>query len=526
MNEPETPSSHITKDARHRAMTAYIKTVGVVGSAELAQEFSVTLETVRTDILSMSAAGLIERVRGGARWPQPVEVDPPDVATVAPLDLMASRRANQHTELKRSIGLKASHELPSGNKGLVILDAGSSTSQLATCFPTDRNITVMTNSVEIATELSRVERLTVVVPAGTVRAASLSIIGPTTALEFSRIRADVAFISTDSASTKHGLLCADIAEAALKHQMAESADKVVALLDHSKFAGNSELRHVALAWDEIDVVVTDSSAPIDLRERLELLEIRVEYAEPRRVVGVDIGGDGIRAAVIDTHTGTLVGSRVRLPTPNPSTVESVVDVVKSLVAELNWAGPVGIAMPGLIRDGTVTTKHYLDNSWFNTNAEEAFSNALERQVRVINDGDAAGLAETQYGTLAGLKGTAIMLVIGTGIGSFKVRDGTPVLHTELGHTKLTGGPAHMLTSRGKVDELGLDKWAEHFNELLLTIAEEEEPGTIVIGGGVSKNYESIKDKLKEPPGVKLQLAKARNHAEVIGAAYWRSKKDG
>ena len=522
---PDADDTHpqpMTRTDRRSAIVAFIDHQGFVDVPELARHFEVTAETIRTDLVALADTGRVQRVRGGAR-PALAAEDEPKSRT--PLDLMLSERADEQTELKRSIAAIAALELPEDEGGLVILDAGSSVSQLAATFPTNRRMQVVTNSVEIASELVGNDRLEVVVTGGRVRPGAMSVVGGSAATEISRVHADVAFVSSDAASIQRGLMSIDSDEAELKRHMINSAERVVALLDHTKFERARGARISAAAWDEIDLVITDTAAPQELVDQLRSVVPEVRLAPPRRVVGVDIGGRGIRAAIIDTNTGTLVSERLRRPTPEPSTVDAVANVVKAMVDELAWAGPVGVAMPGKVHDGKITTKTYLDDSWFRTDASTAFSEKLKRPITVINDADAAGRAEAEFGAGAGVDGTVIMLVIGTGVGSFKLENGSAVLNTELGHTPLSFGSAHKLTRRSQLEKLGVDVWSKHFNELIEVIAKKHKPAKIIVGGGVTQDYEAIGHLLKAPPGVDLVVAKARNRAEMIGAAHWRSAHD-
>lgn len=513
----------ITKTDRHTAITDYINSRGFVEVAELATFFDVTAETIRTDLVAVAESGRIQRVRGGAR---PTPADDVVAEGWKPRDLMLSERAELFTELKRSIAATAALELPEEEDGYVILDAGSSVSQLAATFPTGRAMHVMTNSVEIASELARNDRLDVTVTGGQTRAGSLAVVGGLAATQINRFHANVAFISSDAASIARGLLTVDSEEAELKRCMIGAADRVVALLDHTKFEDSRGARIKAATWAEIDLVITDTGAPPALIEALQKVVPEVRVAPPRRVVGVDVGGRGIRAGIIDTTTGKLIGNRLRRPTPQPSTVEAVVEVVTAMVGELQWLGPVGVAMPGQIKNGRVGTKTYLDDSWYRTDAVAVFSDALQRPVTVINDGDAAGRAEADFGAGAGVvDGVVIMLVVGTGVGSFMMEDGRAIPNTEFGQTALSVGNAQNLTRRKQLDELGIETWSAHFNELMAVLAKKHKPTRIIVGGGISKNYEAISHNLIAPHGVELVVAKARNLAEMIGAAHWRSAQD-
>lgn len=239
----------------------------------------------------------------------------------------------------------------------------------------------------------------------------------------------------------------------------------------------------------------------------------------RGLVGVDIGGSGIKAGVVDARRGALIGDRVRVPTPQPALVEDVVAATAALVAGLpRDAGPVGIGVPGAIVGGRVMTAANIDASWIGRPAAELFGAAIGRPVVVLNDADAAGLAEMRFGAGRGVRGVVLMLTLGTGIGSALFVDGTLVPNTELGHIEIRGKDAERRASAGARERRGLSfaDWAPLLDEYLDRIEQLIWPDLIILGGGVSKRADRFLDRLStRAPVVPATL---RNDAGIIGAA--------
>ena len=165
-----------------------------------------------------------------------------------------------------------------------------------------------------------------------------------------------------------------------------------------------------------------------------------------QILGVDIGGTGIKAAPVDVATGQLVAERVKMPTPHPAEPDAVAAVVRELVTGFGWTGPAGIAFPGVIADGITRTAANLDPAWVGLDARGLFDKATGLQVSLINDADAAGLAEMKFGAGAGHRGTVLMLTLGTGIGSALFLDGILVPNTEFGHIEMRGKDAEKRAS--------------------------------------------------------------------------------
>ncbi len=239
----------------------------------------------------------------------------------------------------------------------------------------------------------------------------------------------------------------------------------------------------------------------------------------RGLIGVDIGGSGIKAGVVDARRGVLIGERVRVPTPQPAVVEDVVAATAELVRSLpRDAGPVGIGVPGAIVGGRVMTAANIDASWIGQPAAELFGAAIGRPVVVLNDADAAGLAEIRFGAGKGVRGVVLVLTLGTGIGSALFVDGALVPNTELGHIEIRGKDAERRASAGARERDGLSyaTWAPLLDEYLDRIEQLVWPDLIILGGGISRRAEKFLHLLStRAPVVPATL---RNQAGIIGTA--------
>lgn len=239
----------------------------------------------------------------------------------------------------------------------------------------------------------------------------------------------------------------------------------------------------------------------------------VDVAE---AVGIDIGGSGIKGAPVDIIAGQLTARRLRITTPDPSTPDNVVAAVVDLVADRGWNGPVGITIPGVVLDGIVTTAANIDNAWVDYDARERFSQALGLPVAVLNDADAAGLAEARFG--GDPSGVVILLTFGTGIGSALIQDGKLVPNTELGHLEFHGGKAETYAAARLVkrESMSIAWWAERVNEFLAYVEILFSPDRIIIGGGISKRFDEFSPYLSTRCEVRPALL--RNNAGIVGAA--------
>ncbi len=238
-----------------------------------------------------------------------------------------------------------------------------------------------------------------------------------------------------------------------------------------------------------------------------------------QVFGVDVGGSGVKGAPVDLETGMLAAKRLRIPTPQPSTPAAVSDAIAQVITEHDWDGPVGVTIPGVVRSGVVETAANIDDGWIGLDAATMLSNRLEMPVTVLNDADAAGLAEARHGAAKGVKGAVILLTFGTGIGSAYLYDGRLIPNTELGHLIFKGQKAeHYAAGRlVKRGELEIDWWAIRVDELLDYIEDLFWPDLFVFGGGISKRFETYSHHFTTQ--ARIVPAVLRNQAGIVGAAF-------
>jgi polyphosphate glucokinase len=236
-------------------------------------------------------------------------------------------------------------------------------------------------------------------------------------------------------------------------------------------------------------------------------------------LGIDIGGSGIKAAPVDVTTGKLLADRQKIETPRPALPDPVADVVKQLTTAFNWSGPIGITFPGVVTDGVTRTAANLDPAWIGLDAGALFAKATGNPVRVMNDADAAGVAEMTFGAGAGEQGTVLMLTFGTGIGSALFIKGILVPNTEFGHVEIRGQDAEKRASERAKDlhDLSWGKWAERVEEYLRHIEAVLWPSLIIVGGGVSRQSEKWVPRLT---GIRARIVPAAmlNDAGIVGAA--------
>jgi polyphosphate glucokinase len=235
--------------------------------------------------------------------------------------------------------------------------------------------------------------------------------------------------------------------------------------------------------------------------------------------GVDIGGSGVKGAIVNLRTGELKHKRIKLPTPQPATPDAVAETVAKIVEESGWTGPVGITLPSVVTEGTVRTAANIDPSWIGVNAEKLFSAALGgRKVRVLNDADAAGLAEDAHGAAKNYTGVVLLLTFGTGIGSALLYRGTLVPNTELGHMDVDGVEAeHRAASSVKErDGLSYEVWAKQVSLVLSRYEALFWPAVIVAGGGISRDSDQWLPLLSNRTPV--IAATLLNTAGIVGAA--------
>ncbi|WP_076463624.1 polyphosphate--glucose phosphotransferase [Actinomyces mediterranea] len=242
--------------------------------------------------------------------------------------------------------------------------------------------------------------------------------------------------------------------------------------------------------------------------------------------GIDIGGSGVKAALVDLGSGEFIGERIRITTPKPATPEAVAEVCRQLLEQLNVGPeiPVGIAFPAPVIHGVIPFMANLDDSWVGVDVNALMDSVLGRDVVPLNDADAAGLAEIAYGAAKGVEGVVIITTLGTGIGSAVVVDGTLVPNTELGHLEIDGYDAEKRASSGQktLQDLSWKKWAKRLQRYYGHVEMLFSPDLFVVGGGVSKNHEKFMPllKLKTP----MVPAKLFNTAGIVGAAWYAASK--
>ncbi|MFK5957756.1 MAG: ROK family protein [Lutibacter sp.] len=237
------------------------------------------------------------------------------------------------------------------------------------------------------------------------------------------------------------------------------------------------------------------------------------------ILGIDIGGTGIKGALVDIKTGKLTTNKHRIPTPNPATPESVASTIQELVNHFNWKGLVGCGFPTPLQHGKCLTGGNLHEDWKNTQVDTLFKAKTGNDFSVVNDADAAGLAEINFGAGKDVKGTVIMITLGTGIGSGLFLDGKLIPNTEFGHVLYKNGEIfekYASDSARKRDGLTRKEWGKRLNKYFNHINLLVSPDLIIVGGGASKKFEKFETKINV--GVKIVPAKAENEAGIIGAA--------
>lgn len=236
------------------------------------------------------------------------------------------------------------------------------------------------------------------------------------------------------------------------------------------------------------------------------------------VLGIDIGGSGIKGAIVDIETGELVTERHRIPTPDPSTPDAVGDVVAEIVYHFDYKGPIGCTFPSVVKNGVTMTAANVDDTWIGADAEGIFEEKTNCPVVVLNDADAAGIAEFTFGAGRGNMGTVIVITLGTGIGSAIFVNGNLLPNTEFGHMELKGMDAedYAADSVRQQEELSWKKWAKRVDEFIQAMDKLFSPDLFIVGGGVSKKHEKFLPRLTTQ--IPVLPAALRNEAGIIGAA--------
>ena len=239
--------------------------------------------------------------------------------------------------------------------------------------------------------------------------------------------------------------------------------------------------------------------------------------------GIDIGGSGMKAAPVDLATGTLTAERHKILTPRPATPEAMAPVVAELVRHFDWSGPIGVTFPGVVRHGVVHSAANVDKAWLDTDADELFTKEVGTDVHVVNDADAAGLAEVRYGAGRDRRGVVLVLTFGTGIGSGLFVDGVLVPNTELGHIEVDGHDAESRAAASvrEREDLSWRDWAKRVQRYLEAVVKLLSPELIIVGGGASRKADKWVPHLDV--GTEIVPAALENEAGIVGAALLTSR---
>jgi polyphosphate glucokinase len=237
-------------------------------------------------------------------------------------------------------------------------------------------------------------------------------------------------------------------------------------------------------------------------------------------VGIDIGGTGIKGAVVDTDTGKLLSDRIKLPTPQGGEPDDIVATVLEIITQLKVEPgvPVGVCFPAVVIGGTTMSAANVSHKWIGLAAEDLFEKALGRNIHFVNDADAAGVAEVRYGAAKGVSGLVLLTTLGTGIGSALIYNGVLVPNSELGHLEIDGKDAEKRASFAAKERgnLSYARWAKRLQRYYSHVELLFSPDLIIVGGGVSKSYEEFLPllELRSP----IVPAALRNNAGILGAA--------
>jgi polyphosphate glucokinase len=239
----------------------------------------------------------------------------------------------------------------------------------------------------------------------------------------------------------------------------------------------------------------------------------------RRGFGVDVGGSGVKGGIVDLDTGALIGDRFKINTPQPATPKAIAKTVAAVVKEFNWTGALGVTYPGVVTNGTVRTAANVDKAWIGTDASEVISAQLNGQpVTVLNDADAAGLAEERFGAGKDNSGIVVLLTFGTGIGSAVIHNGILLPNTEFGHLQVDGKEAeHRAASSIKeAKDWSYERWTEEVTKVLVVVENAIWPDLFIAGGGISRKADKWIPLLKNRTPV--VAAALLNTAGIVGAA--------
>ena len=242
----------------------------------------------------------------------------------------------------------------------------------------------------------------------------------------------------------------------------------------------------------------------------------------QHAIGIDVGGTGIKGALVDVEAGELLSERIKYPTPANATPDDIIEAIEHIIADIGPSAdavPMGVCVPSVVRHGVTKTAANISDTWIDFPAEEYLEKALGRQIVFLNDADAAGVAEAHYGVAKDTPGLVIVTTLGTGIGSALLFNGELIPNSELGHLELDGAVVETTTSRlaAERDELGFPAWAKRLERFYTHVIRLFSPDLIVVGGGVSKQAENFLPLITiDTPIVAAEL---RNNAGIQGAAY-------
>ncbi len=242
------------------------------------------------------------------------------------------------------------------------------------------------------------------------------------------------------------------------------------------------------------------------------------------ILGIDIGGTGIKAAIVNTKNGKLLSERHRIPTPKPALPKSVSKVVKEMVNYFDWKGPIGCCFPTIVVDGVCKHQGNLHSDWINVKIDKLFKKESGNSFFVSNDADLAGYSEIKFGAGKNVKGKVIVITIGTGIGSGMFYNSKLIPNVELGRILHTNGEIielHCSDSARKKEDLSLSEWAKRFDFFLNYVKVLHTPSLFILGGGISKKFDKFIEHLTVE--VPVKPAKFQNNAGIIGAAIFADK---
>lgn len=241
----------------------------------------------------------------------------------------------------------------------------------------------------------------------------------------------------------------------------------------------------------------------------------------KQAIGIDIGGTGIKGALVDLGTGELISDRIKLPTPDGGQPDDIVQTTRQIVDQLaaeDPAAPVGVCFPAIVSHGVTLSAANVSKKWIGLHAEDLFEKALDRDIHFVNDADAAGYAESRFGAAKDRDGLVIMTTLGTGIGSALLYDGVLIPNAELGHLEIDGHDAESRAaySAKEREDLSWEKWAKRLQKYYSTLEFLFTPDLFIVGGGVSKNYKEFLPLLE----LRTEIVPAvhRNNAGILGAA--------